>query len=81
MPYLSDTLTAKHLNFGSILNEVAIAHHSDNDMTRVSDEDLARAITIKVVVSSFDDPGEDWCRYELYDKDDTLIRSVTQPGY
>jgi hypothetical protein len=69
-PYLCDTLIASDETFVSILIRI------------FSEEELAqRGVTIKVVASTFDDPGEDWCRYELYDKDDTLIRSVTQPGY
>jgi hypothetical protein len=76
MPYLCETLTASDISTYKTFVSICV---------RIFDEEEQvanrRGVTIKVVASSFNDPGEDWCRYELYDEDDKLIRSVTQPGY
>lgn len=44
-------------------------------------EKVAKAAKLEVWGSSFDDPGPDWCRFDLLDADGQRIASQTTPGY
>ena len=76
MPYLVSTHTAETSD--------TLMRSFDEERLRICkyDDALAqRGVTIKIVGSSFDDPGDDWTRHELYDADDNLISSITEPGW
>ena len=45
-------------------------------LTEFEDE----ATHLSLTESSFEDPGDDWCRYDLYNEEE-LIKSVTRTGY
>jgi len=42
---------------------------------------IAKAAKLEVWGSSFDDPGADWCRFDLFDQNGERIASQTTPGY
>ena len=49
--------------------------------SEVSEETQAKATKLQWVYSSFNDPGDDWCRADFYSKEGTLLQSVVVPGY
>ena len=44
-------------------------------------ETLSKGVKLEVWGSSFNDPGPDWCRFDLIDGEGTRIASHTEPGY
>jgi len=44
-------------------------------------EALSKGVRLEVWGSSFDDPGPDWCRFDLIAQDGTRIATHTEPGY
>ena len=46
-----------------------------------SEDELARAASCQVIHSSFNDPGADWNRYDLYDQEGNLFASRTVEGF
>ena len=48
---------------------------------KFDEADVAKASVLKIWGSSFNDPGADWCRYELLDQDGNVFESRTVSGY
>ena len=42
---------------------------------------MSGAKELRIICSDFKDPGDDWCRYDLFTKDGVFIASREVPGH
>jgi hypothetical protein len=73
MPYRIDTLRGEPL--------AATATRRPPFGPGFIDTDLAAAATLELWGSSFDDPGNDWCEYRLFDAQGRQIACRRLDGY
>lgn len=73
MPYLIDTVQGDAL--------ASAATRTPPCGPGFTAADLAAASTLQIWGSSFNDPGEDWCEYRLFDAQGRQIGSRRLGGY